>query len=82
MLGIKSPLASYGLQSPPFSLSQLAAGAAFVGVLVAAPLAHGQSPITTCDGAGIGSVTLFGDGPPVTILSATAAITPAPASVR
>jgi hypothetical protein len=38
-------------------------------------------PITTCDSAGIGSVTLFADGPLVTILSATPAITPAPASV-
>jgi len=44
--------------------------------------ANAQSPITTCDAAGIGSVPLFGDGPPVTILSATPAVTPAPASVR
>src|SRR5438477_11485402 len=54
-------------------------------LLAAATFAAGasaQSPITTCDAAGIGSVTLFGDGPPVTILSATPAITPAPASVR
>jgi hypothetical protein len=82
MLGIKSPLSSHRLQTHSFSLSQLVAGAAFAAAMVAAPLAHGQSPITTCDGVGIGSVTLFGDGPPVTILSATAAITPAPASVR
>jgi hypothetical protein len=82
MLGIKSRLSSHRLQTRRFSLSQLATGALFAGVLVAAPLAHGQSPITTCDGAGIGSVTLFGDGPPVTILSATPAVTPAPASVR
>jgi hypothetical protein len=82
MLGIESPLSSHRLQTHRFSLSQLAAGAAFAGVLVAAPLAHGQSPITTCDSAGIGSVPLFGDGPPVTVLSATPATTPAPASVR
>jgi Tannase and feruloyl esterase len=43
--------------------------------------ANAQSPITTCDAAGIGSAPLFGDGPPVTILSATPAVTPAPASV-
>ena len=42
-------------------------------------LAHAVTPITTCDAAGIGSVTLFGDGPPVTILSATPAVTAAPA---
>ena len=39
------------------------------------------SPAKTCDSAGIGSVTLVGDGPPVTILSAAPATTPAPASI-
>jgi hypothetical protein len=35
-------------------------------------LAHGQSPVITCDDAGIGAVELKADGPPVSILSATA----------
>jgi hypothetical protein len=59
----------------------LVAGAAFAGAMLAPSLAHSQSPITTCDAAGIGSVTLFADGVPVTILSAAPAVTPAPASV-
>ncbi|HKN58732.1 MAG TPA: hypothetical protein VJV97_07750, partial [Gemmatimonadaceae bacterium] len=53
-------------------------------LLAAATFAAGasaQSPITTCDAAGIGSAPLFGDGVPVTILSATPSVTPAPASV-
>lgn len=44
-------------------------------------LAYAVAPITTCDSAGIGSVTLVADGPPVTILSAAPATTPAPAAV-
>ncbi len=39
---------------------------------VAASLAHAQSPVTTCDAAGIGSVRLVADGPPVTIESVSA----------
>lgn len=31
--------------------------------------AYAQSPVTTCDAAGIGSVTLVADGPPVSITS-------------
>ena len=31
---------------------------------VIAPLAEAQSPVTTCDAAGIGSVVLIADGPP------------------
>ena len=34
--------------------------------------ANAQSPVTTCDAAGIGSVTLVADGPPVTIESVSA----------
>ena len=54
-------------------------------LLAAATFAAGasaQSPITTCDAAGIGSAPLFGDGVPVTILSATPSVTPAPLSRR
>jgi hypothetical protein len=40
---------------------------------LATPLAHAHSPATTCDAAGIGSVRLFGDGPPVTVESVSAA---------
>jgi hypothetical protein len=51
---------------------------------IAAALVSGQAlavaPVTTCDSAGIGSVTLIADAP-VTILSAAPATTPAPASV-
>ena len=43
--------------------------------------AHGQAPAITCDAAGIGATHLQADGPPVTILSAVASTTPAPASV-
>ncbi len=57
------------------------AAAAILAASTFAAGANAQSPITTCDAAGIGSVPLFGDGPPVTILSATPAVTPAPASV-
>jgi tannase/feruloyl esterase len=57
-----------------------AAAALLAASLIAAP-AQAQSPVTTCNSAGIGSVTLIADGPPVTILSAAPATTPAPASV-
>jgi hypothetical protein len=53
------------------------AGATAAVGLVAAALwaanAAAQSPVTTCDAAGIGAVTLSGDGAPVTILSAAPA---------
>jgi hypothetical protein len=54
-----------------------------VGGAFFAVAAHAQtqiSPVTTCNSAGIGSVTLTADAP-VTILSATPMTTPAPASV-
>jgi len=50
-------------------------------VLGASQAMAAQTPVTTCDMHGIGSVTLIADGPPVTILSAAPATTPAPASV-
>jgi hypothetical protein len=42
---------------------------ATVAVFSAASLAHAQAPVTSCDGAGIGSAKLVADGPPVTIES-------------
>lgn len=49
--------------------------------LLGAAGAQAQSPVTTCDASGIGATYLVADGPPVTILSATASTTPAPESV-
>lgn len=48
-----------------------------------APALHAQTvtPVTPCTAAGIGSVSLVGDGAPVTILSVETATTAAPASV-
>ena len=43
--------------------------------LLAGGAANAQSPITTCDAAGIGSALLQADGPPVTILSASTGTT-------
>jgi len=43
--------------------------AAVVALSLVAAQATAQSPVTACDAAGIGSVTLVGDGPPVTIES-------------
>src|SRR5437667_1733302 len=57
----------------------IATGAAIASLY--GPHALAISPVTTCSSAGIGSVILVGDGPPVTILSATPSTTPAPASV-
>jgi hypothetical protein len=48
-----------------FGISSIAATAC----ALATSLAHAQSPVTTCDATGIGSVELIGDGPPVTIES-------------
>ena len=55
-------------------------------VVIAASLimnaVHAQTvPVVPCTAAGIGAVTLVGDGAPVTILSAETATTAAPASV-
>jgi Tannase and feruloyl esterase len=47
--------------------------AAALCLLGASAVVDAQSPVTTCDAAGIGSVRLFGDGPPVTIESAATA---------
>ncbi len=55
--------------------------AAFATMAIAASNAFAISPVTSCSMSGIGSTTLVGDGPPVTILSATPSTTPAPASV-
>jgi len=48
-------------------------GIAAVAWLFAASLVHAQSPVTTCDDLGIGSVKLTADGPPVTIESVSTA---------
>lgn len=61
-------------------LRRSAAVATLLATTLIAAHAHAQSPVTTCDSAGIGSVTLIADAP-VTILSATPATTSAPASV-
>src|SRR3954466_3985067 len=58
-----------------------ALGAALATTALAASQAFAIAPVKTCDMAGIGATTLVGDGPPVTILSATPSTTPAPASV-
>src|SRR4051794_11463619 len=54
-------------------------------VVAASLLAQGAyaqaAPVMPCTAAGIGSVTLVGDGAPITILSAEEAVTAAPASV-
>jgi hypothetical protein len=47
--------------------------AVFASVVLGASLARAQSPITTCDAAGIGATMLEGDGPLVSILSAETA---------
>jgi Tannase and feruloyl esterase len=47
--------------------------AAIAAVSIAAAPASAQTPVTTCDSAGIGSVHLTADGPPVTIESVSAA---------
>src|SRR3989440_5462228 len=57
----------------------IATGAAIAALY--GPHALAIAPATACSSAGIGSVTLVADGPPVTIISATPATTPAPASV-
>ena len=50
------------------TVSALRTGAAVAAVYaLAAGLAHAQSPVTTCDAAGIGSATLQADVPGVTI---------------
>jgi hypothetical protein len=51
-----------------FIATPLAIAAALATTLYSSG-AFAQAPITTCDSAGIGSVTLVGDGPPVQILS-------------
>jgi hypothetical protein len=51
---------------------RLAAPATFLAATLIAATAHALSPVTTCDTAGIGSVTLVADGPPVTIQSVSA----------
>jgi hypothetical protein len=61
-------------------LSEAALAAALTMAALYTSQASAISPVTTCDTAGIGSVTLVADGPPVTILSATPSTTPAPAS--
>jgi hypothetical protein len=48
--------------------AKLIVAALAVGVMYAS---NAAAQVTTCDMTGIGSVTLVGDGPPVTILSAT-----------
>jgi pimeloyl-ACP methyl ester carboxylesterase len=56
----------------PHRSTVLCRSAAFATLLTAtlvAARAQAQSPLTTCDSAGIGSVTLIADGPPVQILS-------------
>jgi hypothetical protein len=58
-----------------------ALGVALATTALAATQAFAVSPVKTCDMAGIGATTLVGDGPPVTILSATPSTTPAPGSV-
>jgi hypothetical protein len=62
-------------------LSEAALAAALTMAALYTSQASAISPVTTCDTAGIGSVTLVADGPPVTILSATPSATPAPALV-
>src|SRR5262245_40192759 len=42
-------------------------GIAVAAGSLCASIAHAQAPVTTCDAAGIGSVALVADGPPVTI---------------
>jgi len=53
---------------PAFIRGTATAVAALAASLLAAG-ANAQSPVTTCDTSGIGSVTLVADGPPVTIES-------------
>src|SRR4051812_10856008 len=53
-----------------------------LAVSLCAGVTHAQTaPVMPCTAAGIGAVTLVGDGAPVTILSAEPATTAAPASV-
>jgi hypothetical protein len=47
-------------------------GLALAFYALAASVAHAQSPVITCDGAGLGSVALVGDGPSVTIEAVSA----------
>ena len=49
--------------------SATASAIAFALATLCGTNAAAQSPVTTCDAAGIGSVTLVGDGPAVTIES-------------
>jgi len=67
MSGIESFPRTGRVHGPvPCRLAVIAA--TFTAALLAVN-ANAQSPVTTCDGAGIGSVHLIADGPPVTIES-------------
>jgi len=66
-----SRISKSGVTPCPFKAT--AAAATLALATLCASNASAQSPVTSCDATGIGSATLVGDGPPVTILSATAA---------
>src|SRR5438093_5461126 len=61
----------------------LSLGAVIVAASLFAPASHAQTitPVMACSAPGIGAVPLVADGAPVTILSAEATTTAAPASV-